>query len=191
MTFHVPDKYRIRQGPGATTDAAGNNGCFRIPVPSGRDTVVIASDRQGWEHLEVGNLDGIPGMRDLLQVRDLFWDQADAIVSFLPFFGLSRFQESSLGPLYKNPHHLWRPASYAFPIPYAKEPGYEMRERARYRLTALIRQAGALTGPAKRKGQALAEVELQGAAKVLEAFYGEEATRSLLAECRDAAGLRT
>lgn len=44
MTFHVPNKHRVRAGRLASTDDYGNSGAFEVPLKHGQRVFVIASD---------------------------------------------------------------------------------------------------------------------------------------------------
>lgn len=51
--FHVPNAQRIRTGPMASADHAGNNGAFFFPgIIAGRKLWVIASDSEQWKPVE-------------------------------------------------------------------------------------------------------------------------------------------
>ena len=64
MSFRVPEQYRIKFGPFASTKANGNNGAFFVPcraINAGKSSPpfkVIASDgampgAEPWEHVSV------------------------------------------------------------------------------------------------------------------------------------------
>lgn len=118
MTFHVPNKYRIRTGRLASTDAIGNAGAFFVPNPFRREVplTVIASDGSdgqqdlGWEHVSVSLPDRCPTWREMSLIKSLFWDPSDCVVQFHP-------PESD----YVNNHsfclHLWRPTMADLPRP--------------------------------------------------------------------------
>ena len=45
MSFHVPERYRLVDGPMPSDESDGNNGCFFMPSPIGeRALFMIASD---------------------------------------------------------------------------------------------------------------------------------------------------
>ena len=60
MSFRVPEKFRIRTGPLASTAAIGNAGAFDIRLPHGQRLFCIASDGAGWEHVSVSRSDRCP-----------------------------------------------------------------------------------------------------------------------------------
>jgi hypothetical protein len=125
--FHVPEHYRIRTGPLASTRAQGNNGAFMVPSRSvvGRVLWIIASDGSEcpditpWEHVSVHSQYGRPGRPgklttpnwpEMCQVKDLFWDPEDVVMQLHP-------AQSE----YVNHHpwtlHLWRPVGQTIPLP--------------------------------------------------------------------------
>ena len=54
MTFLVPEKYRVKTGPVASTAQDGNNGAFVIKsIKLKTPLYCIASDGFGWEHVSV------------------------------------------------------------------------------------------------------------------------------------------
>jgi len=102
MSFHAPNKFRIRNGVAASTDSDGNNGAFFVKLKAGQSVQVIASDGMGWEHVSVSRRDRCPTWDEMCQVKALFWDDEDCVVQFHP----PRSE-------YINNHpfclHLWRP----------------------------------------------------------------------------------
>lgn len=110
MTFHVPERYRIRNGPMGTDNSAGNNGIFMVKVQHGQLLKAIASDGLGWEHVSVSRRDRCPTWEEMCQVKDIFWDDADCVIQYHP-------PKSD----YVNNHpyclHLWRPIGIELPRP--------------------------------------------------------------------------
>lgn len=111
MTFHVPNRYRIRTGFAASSDAAGNNGAFFCPRRPGQAPLqIIASDGFGWEHVSVSLPDRVPTWEEMCAVKALFWDDDDCVVQFHPPRGD-----------YVNNHsrclHMWRPIGIELPRP--------------------------------------------------------------------------
>lgn len=51
----LPESFRISSGPLGTSAPDGNNGLFVIPRGNGskQNSTVIASEREGWEHVSV------------------------------------------------------------------------------------------------------------------------------------------
>lgn len=130
MSFHVPDKYRVRKGPFGSDERYGNNGAFFVPnraAPSrGLSTreasavplKVIASDGAGWEHVSVSLPTRCPTWAEMAYIKSVFWDASDCVVQFHP-------PESE----YVNNHafclHLWRSTEHAFPLPPSLLVGYK------------------------------------------------------------------
>ncbi len=110
MSFHVPEKCRVRNGSWGTYSGHGNNGAFMCTVKHGQLLRVIASDGMGWEHVSVSRSDRCPTWEEMCQVKALFWDADDCVVQFHP-------PESD----YVNNHpfclHLWRQVGVEFPRP--------------------------------------------------------------------------
>lgn len=77
MSFLVPEKYRMVDGPLASREADGNNGAFVIPSTiAGRVLVAIASDGLGWEHVSTRAIEGrknrVPVWAEMCFVKDVF-----------------------------------------------------------------------------------------------------------------------
>jgi len=110
MSFHVPDKYRIRTGRLASREHFGNNGAFQIPLKHGQHVFVIAGDGLGWEHVSVSRKDRPPLWDEMCQVKALFWDDEDCVVQYHP--PRSEYVNN-------HPHclHLWRPTQAELPMP--------------------------------------------------------------------------
>ena len=122
MSFHVPNKYRVRKGERGTDDSYGNNGMFVLPVSLRRQyaLTIIASDGDGWEHLgyplpawehvSVSTAVRCPSWEEMCFVKGLFWDSEDVVIQFHP-------RESE----YVNNHprclHLWKPVGVTLPTP--------------------------------------------------------------------------
>lgn len=115
MSFKVPNEYRIRKGKHGSGDAAGNNGAFQIPCKVSFKQAklnVIASDGEGWEHISisVNGENRTPTWDECCYIKDLFWDDTDAVVQYHP-------PKSN----YVNNHpdclHLWRPTDMMLPLP--------------------------------------------------------------------------
>lgn len=111
MSFHVPEKYRVRSGAFGSDATFGNNGAFfvpilRTPVP----LKIIASDGEGWEHVSVSLPNRCPTWPEMAHVKALFWDSHDCVVQFHP----PEYE-------YVNNHafclHMWRPVAHDIPTP--------------------------------------------------------------------------
>ena len=130
MTFHVPDKYRIRNGVYRSDASNGNNGAFFVPNRAARQHAlstrehssvplkVIASDGEGWEHVSVSLPTRCPTWAEMAFIKSVFWDADDCVVQFHP-------PESE----YVNNHpfclHLWRPIGRQIPTPPSLLVGYK------------------------------------------------------------------
>lgn len=110
MTFHVPNKFRVRTGRMGSEDDIGNSGAFVIPLKHQQRLNIIASDQFGWEHVSVSRKDRCPTWDEMCQIKALFWDNDDCVIQYHP-------PESE----YVNNHpyclHLWRPTGVALPMP--------------------------------------------------------------------------
>lgn len=110
MTFHVPNKFRIKTGYLASDDSFGNNGAFEANLKRGQSVFIIASDGAGWEHVSVSRQDRCPTWDEMCQVKDLFWDKEDCIIQYHP-------PHSVYVDNHKFCLHLWRPIGIQVPIP--------------------------------------------------------------------------
>lgn len=111
MSFHVPEKYRVKKGPLAGFQADGNNGAFIVSsLKLKQPASVIASDGMGWEHVSISFPNRLPTWDEMCFIKSLFWDKEDCVVQFHP-------PESD----YINNHpyclHLWRPTNQEIPRP--------------------------------------------------------------------------
>lgn len=102
--FHVPEKYREKNGPMGSTSAIGNNGLFIVRSLKLLTAVpVIASDGDGWEHVSVSLPHRCPTWEEMSVIKSKFWDEDDLVVQLHP-----------LKSDYVNCHpyclHLWRKA---------------------------------------------------------------------------------
>jgi len=124
MSFHVPEKLRVRSGYMASSEANGNNGAFFLRLKPGEPPLqIIASDGaihdggDAWEHVSVSLPHRLPTWDEMCRVKDLFWDDSDCVVQFHP-------PRSD----YVNNHsrclHLWRLPAVEFPRPPALMVGY-------------------------------------------------------------------
>lgn len=115
MTFHVPNKYRMRNGRMASSEADGNNGAFFVPMPGAKSIggprlTVVASDGMGWEHVSASYPHRCPTWEEMCHIKGIFWDDSDCVMQLHP----PRSE-------YVNNHpyclHLWRPIDAAIPVP--------------------------------------------------------------------------
>ena len=127
--FHVPEEYRLTEGPMASTERYGNNGVFIIPLdePDPDDVfgeweelIVIASNGAGWEHcsvkVQVRDYEKrpirteTPAWEEMCKVKDLFWDKHDCVVQFHP-------PADEYVNYHENVLHLWKPMKYNIMTP--------------------------------------------------------------------------
>lgn len=105
--FRVPNSHRIRNGQLASDDSYGNNGAFYLPIKRANDRSVtkllcIASDQDGWEHVSCSpNKPRCPYWDEMAFVKQLFWDEEDAVIQIHP----PRSQHIDCHPYAL---HLWR-----------------------------------------------------------------------------------
>ena len=110
MTFHVPNKFRIRDGRMGSGDSAGNNGAFAATLKHNQKVFIIAGDGLGWEHVSVSRQDRCPTWDEMCQVKDIFWDADDCVIQYHP-------PESEYVNNHPNCLHLWRPVGVVIPMP--------------------------------------------------------------------------
>lgn len=110
MTFHVPDKYRMRSGHMASDESNGNNGVFFLPTKGPVPLRIIASDGAGWEHVSVSLPNRCPTWAEMCEVKAVFWDESDCVVQFHP----PRSEYVNVHPFCL---HLWRPTGHDIPTP--------------------------------------------------------------------------
>jgi hypothetical protein len=117
MSFHVPEKFRVKTGRLASDSRYENNGAFMVKVDHGQVLAVIASDQAmpgsddiPWEHVSVSRSDRCPTWAEMCQIKAIFWDEEDCVIQYHP-------PKSE----YVNNHsfclHLWRPVGLALPMP--------------------------------------------------------------------------
>lgn len=110
MSFHVPERFRIRSGRVASDETYGNNGAFALHLGRHQSLHVIASDGAGWEHVSVSRTDRCPTWDEMCQIKDIFWDDEDCVIQFHP----PRSE-------YVNCHpyclHLWSPVGENILVP--------------------------------------------------------------------------
>jgi hypothetical protein len=111
MTFHVPNKYRIRTGSMGSDERNGNNGAFVIRLRHGQTVHAVASDGMGWEHVSVSRTDRPPLWDEMCQIKDMFWDGEDCVVQYHP--PRSEYVNNHVHYL-----HMWRPIEAELPVPW-------------------------------------------------------------------------
>lgn len=104
MNQEFLNKHRQRSGMMASDDSYGFTGAFQFRVQGeNRSVFVIASDGEGWQHVSVsfGRVPGTPSWDVMCQVKDLFWNDEDAVIQFHP-------KKSEYVNNHKGCLHLWR-----------------------------------------------------------------------------------
>lgn len=79
---------RVRTGFYASDDSYGFNGMFEFAIPGEpRRIRCVASDGEGWQHVSVsfGSVNrSCPPWQIMCAVKDLFWEQNDAVIQIHP-----------------------------------------------------------------------------------------------------------
>lgn len=109
MTFHAPNRYRVREGALKSVDEDGNNGAFLVPFES-YTLCCIASDGGGWEHVSVSLKHRTPSWKQMCFIKDLFWDAEDCCVQYHP-------PQSEYVNNHEHCLHIWRPINEKLPCP--------------------------------------------------------------------------
>jgi len=112
MSFHVPEKQRVRTGPLASPKRAGNHGAFTLTHGAVCFTI-IASDGMGWEHVSVHVVGEArcPTWTEMCWIKRQFWNAEDTVVQFHPAKSLQiNVHEFTL--------HLWRCTCAPQPTPH-------------------------------------------------------------------------
>lgn len=114
MTFHVPEKYRLKHGPMGSDESYRNNGVFIVPfkrkVGSSINLNIIASQDMGWEHVSVSTPSKIPTWEMMCFIKNMFWDETDCVMQLHP-------PKSDYINNHPNCLHLWRPIEQEIPTP--------------------------------------------------------------------------
>ncbi len=114
-----PDQYRWRNAPfGYGSSNSDQFGMFRIPGLNGnRPVKAMACDGEetGWEHVSVslddgGKQDRCPSWSEMCAVKELFWNDDEAVIQFHP--PKSEYVNQHAGCL-----HLWRCVNQSLPLP--------------------------------------------------------------------------
>ena len=103
------EKYRVWQGPLASTELNGNNGAFVTPM-GGCKVYVMASDGDGWDHVSVSLKQRCPNWREMCMIKDLFFTEDECVIQYHP-----------AKKDYINCHnfclHMWKPQGIELPMP--------------------------------------------------------------------------
>lgn len=101
MAFKIPEEFRVKTGPLATSSSDGNNGLFIVMLKHKQKVRVIASDGMGWEHVSISRSDRTPTWDEMCQVKALFWEESDCVVQYHP-------AKKDYINIHNNCLHLWR-----------------------------------------------------------------------------------
>lgn len=109
--MRVPEQHRIRVGRVGSDERNGNNGAFRVPLKTNKQTVhVIASDEGGWHHVSVSRPDRCPTWAEMCEVKEMFFGPDEWVMQFHPAVSD-----------YVNHHpfclHLWQPVGKPIATP--------------------------------------------------------------------------
>jgi hypothetical protein len=103
---------RLRYGP-YESQPDERHGAFRIQGPCGCELVIMSSgtdSKFGWEHVSVSINRRMPNWTEMCFVKDLFWDEEEAVMQLHP-------PKST----YVNHHpyclHLWKSLEEPIPLP--------------------------------------------------------------------------
>lgn len=117
MTFHVPEKYRLKKEGGGF-----DTGVFIIPrrgqsaplkvIVSGSSIwdEVFGSGTTPWEHASVSLPTVCPTWPEMCRVKNLFWDEEDLVVQYHP-------PKEDYVNMHKYCLHMFRPLGIEMPKP--------------------------------------------------------------------------
>jgi hypothetical protein len=104
------NRWRIRTGAVASTDEAGFNGYFLVPL-DGTFWMVRLNDQNGWRHVAITNAQNkrlIP-WHISYKIKQLFFSDEAWVVEFHPPPGNYIADRWA--------HHLWEPLNETLPVP--------------------------------------------------------------------------
>ena len=105
------ERFRVRTGLFASSEADGRNGIFVFALPGNIETTVIVSDQLGWEHVSVGvRRNRTPTWAEMCLVKDLFWGPEETVVQYHP-------PKSEYVNDHPNVLHLWRQIGVNLTLP--------------------------------------------------------------------------
>lgn len=112
-----PEQFRMWVFGMPETYAGDQFGCFLVPAhhACGRPLKVMVDNGSvsGWEHVSVslqGHPSKTPSWQEMSLVKDLFWEDHEAVLQFHP--AKADYVNNHAGCL-----HLWRPVDGKFPMP--------------------------------------------------------------------------
>jgi len=108
------EKSRVTKGVFASKPEDGHNGAFMLVGPSSRMLQVIASDKEGWDHVSVivfgSRGKNLPTWTEMEWVKRLFWDDEEIVLEIHP-------PKSQYVNFHKGCLHLWRKQGEPFYLP--------------------------------------------------------------------------
>jgi len=136
MAFHVPERYRVREGDLGSEPSDGPQGAFLFdsPEPSWKLFTIahdgcvapvearfmgVSPGLLGWEHVSVQAVvrnrfvvkrSRVPSWREMCFVKAMFWDDEDVVMQL-------HSRRSEYVNAHPNVLHLWRPVGLAIPTP--------------------------------------------------------------------------
>lgn len=116
--FKVPEHFRVKRGPMASSAANGNNGVFLMPSRPGQPPLqIIASDGLDWEHVSVSRPDRTPTWDEMCAVKAAFWTDDECVMQLHP-------PKADWVNNHPRCLHLWRPVAAEIPRPPSMMVGY-------------------------------------------------------------------
>ncbi len=106
----VLEKCRVTTGVLGSNKSYGNNGAFTIPYKKGIVLNVVASDKEGWDHVSVSLSTMTPTWSMMCFVKDLFFRDDEIVIQYHP-------KKEDYVNFHKHCLHLWRLRDIAFPTP--------------------------------------------------------------------------
>lgn len=117
--FKVPEAERITKGMFASPEGS-LMGAFVVTLKKHVRALTIASNQEGWEHVSVSlpDYERCPTWPEMCQVKDMFWDEDDAVMQLHP-------PASDHVNNHQYCLHLWRPIGIDIPLPPSYMVGYK------------------------------------------------------------------
>ena len=105
----VVERARAIESEWGSSAIDGNNGKFLF-LHGGMKMCVIASDGLGWDHVSVSYAHRCPTWEEMTKIKDLFWNEDEAVFQFHPAKEHHR-------DYHKYCLHLWKPQDQEIPMP--------------------------------------------------------------------------
>lgn len=114
------ERYRVTSGALASNRSDGANGAFIVPLNSGVQVCVIASDStswaesslpgEPWEHVSVSLQSRTPTWEEMDAVKRIFWNDDETVIQL-------HVSRSSHVNVHEHCLHLWKPCKSVIPTP--------------------------------------------------------------------------